>query len=92
MDIKIAMQNLDNLIARSHMTRDEHIGMQESLKFLGTEAEKEKVEDAEVSVEAAVNIGAEAGRFSEQEAARIAAERETKKEAPEAPGDEGDNG
>ena len=38
MSTKEAAQNLDNLIATSRMTRQEHVGMQQSLELLKTKA------------------------------------------------------
>lgn len=51
MDIKTAVQNLDNLIATSRMTRQEHIILQQSLEFLRVQAEGAKDERADDSVD-----------------------------------------
>ena len=50
-----AVQNLDNLIAATRMTRQEHIGMQQSLELLKRKAVQRDVglDSAEVDAEEA---------------------------------------
>lgn len=81
MDTNMAIQNLDSLIASTRMTRQEHIGMSQSLDHLKIrasllDAQEQKAEDLkqdkeEVSIKDAVNIGAEAARFTAKEKKRI---------------------
>ena len=48
MDIQTAVQNLDNLIATSRLTRQDHVALQQSLQYLEAEAKKsaDKKEEA----------------------------------------------
>lgn len=56
MTTQTAVQNLDNLIATSRMTREEHVVLQQSLAFLNQKAsmldkqEQEKKDDSDIAV------------------------------------------